>query len=171
MNEPGAKRLATIIFHHTSILRHRSLCYYGSMIPFLIAFYRFGQGLRTALRDPEFEAIFTLLVILLGVGTFFYHDVEGWSWLNSLYFCVITLATIGYGDFTPHTDMGKIFTMVYIFLGIGVLLGFINTMATHAVQQSKNKPFLPIPKITGWGTQKSGNEVLTADTDKTAQVG
>ena len=75
---------------------------------------------------------FTLALIasgVLGIGTVFYRFVEGWSWLDSLYFCVITLATVGYGDFFPQTPLGKIFTMVYIFIGIGLLVAVFNQLA------------------------------------------
>jgi hypothetical protein len=37
--------------------------------------------------------------------------------LDSLYFSVITLATVAYGDFSPYTMAGKIFTVFYIFIG------------------------------------------------------
>ena len=119
------------------------------MLAFLFTFYRFGRGVWNAFKDPEFEALFTLVIITLASGMFFYHGVEGWSWLDSLYFSVTTLTTVGYGDLSPHTAMGKIFTIAYLFIGIGVLLGFINLVAEHAVSEGKEHGFLP------WRKKKS----------------
>ena len=107
------------------------------MLAFLLTFYRLFRGLVAAFKDPEFEVLITLAAITLASGTLFYHGVEGWGWLNSLYFSVTTLATVGYGDLAPRTDMGKIFTIGYIFVGVGVLLGFINSLAHHTLQESK----------------------------------
>ncbi len=67
----------------------------------------------------------------------FYHSVEGWAWLDSLYFSVITLTTVGYGDFSPQTDLGKAFTMIYIFVGLGILAGFITLIV--AEQQERGR--------------------------------
>jgi hypothetical protein len=78
-----------------------------------------------------------LVLTLLGVGTVFYHHVEGWDWLDSLYFCVITVATVGYGDFSPATREGKIFTMIYLFVGIGSLLAFVNAVAGRAMARDR----------------------------------
>lgn len=68
---------------------------------------------------------------ILIIGTIFYHELEGWSWIDSLYFSVITLTTIGFGDFAPQTTGGKIFTMIYIVVGLGMILGFINAVYEH----------------------------------------
>ena len=41
----------------------------------------------------------------------------------------MTLATVGYGDFHPVTAAGKVFTIVYVFLGVGVLVAFVTRLA------------------------------------------
>jgi voltage-gated potassium channel len=99
------------------------------MLPFLFTFRSFARALRTAWRNPEFRALAAIVGTLLGLGTLFYRQVEGWSWLDSFYFCVITLATVGYGDFSLQTPAGKIFTIIYIFMGIGLLVALFAQLA------------------------------------------
>ena len=59
---------------------------------------------------------------MLLIGTFAYHWLEGWSYLDSLYFCVVSLVTVGYGDLTPTTPLAKIFTIGYVINGVVILL-------------------------------------------------
>lgn len=74
--------------------------------------------------SAELLAIFILLLLCWGVGAVFYHVVEGLSYVDAIYFTAMTLTTVGYGDIAPVTDAGKIFTAVYVFIGIGSFLGF-----------------------------------------------
>lgn len=71
---------------------------------------------------------FAVMFILL--GTVFYHQVEHLKWLDSFYFTVITLATVGYGDIVPHTDRGKLFTVFYVFVGIVIFLALARIVLT-----------------------------------------
>lgn len=86
---------------------------------------RFFRGIWAGLKDPEFRGLFIWLLGVVGLGTFFYSRVEGWRPLDAFYFTIITLATVGFGDFTPKTDAGKIFTVFYIVVGISLLSGFV----------------------------------------------
>ena len=73
----------------------------------------------------------------LALGAVFYHFVEGWNMLDSVYFCVITLATIGYGDYAPKTDLGKLFTIFYAFAGIGLLATYFQLRAQQQLARGR----------------------------------
>lgn len=98
------------------------------------------KTISSFLKDKEYRGLLVTTNTVLAIGTVVYHYVEGWSWLDSIYFSIITLTTIGYGDLSPQTVPGKIFTMVYILVGVGLILGFVNTVYRHyADNRYKNK--------------------------------
>ncbi len=78
-------------------------------------------------------------IVTLSIGTIFYHLVEKLSWLNSWYLSVITLATVGYGDITPKTDLGKLFTTFYVLIGIGIIVTFTSTLIKRAGKRHEKK--------------------------------
>jgi voltage-gated potassium channel len=74
-----------------------------------------------------------LVASLLIVGTIFYVIVEGWSVIDAIYFCAMSLATVGYGDVVPDTDVGKLFTVVYVLSGIGILVSFFTALTAKTL--------------------------------------
>ena len=99
---------------------------------FFFLVVRFFRSLWGGLKDKEFRALFFWVVLVIVGGTLFYARVEHWRILDALYFTIITLTTVGYGDLAPKTDAGKIFTMVYIFVGISLISGFIILLGEHS---------------------------------------
>ena len=62
-------------------------------------------------------------------GTLFYWRFEDWTVIEALYFCVVTLTTVGYGDLSPTSAGTQIFTIVYILTGFGVLVALLTSVA------------------------------------------
>jgi voltage-gated potassium channel Kch len=92
-----------------------------------------------------FRANFALAVLILLSATLFYHSVEGWSWIDALYFSVTTISTIGLGDLSPQTDFGKLFTIIYIFVGVGVFVALLAQFA-RALLKVEGDSKGPAPK-------------------------
>ncbi len=91
----------------------------------------FFKAIISFLKDKQYRDLLITSLIILLIGTFAYHYLEGWSYIDSLYFSVITLTTVGYGDLSPQTNGGKIFTIFYIFIGLGMILSFLHTLFDH----------------------------------------
>lgn len=88
----------------------------------------------------EFRFVTLIAIVVILIGTIFYHTVEKLNWLDAVYFCVVTLATVGYGDIVPHTPFGKVFTIFYILIGIGIIAFFANTLIRRAYYRRMKRP-------------------------------
>lgn len=88
----------------------------------------------------------TVLISLFGVltmGTAFFHFVEGWSWLDSYFFTVVTISTVGYGSLVPVTALGKIGATVFIFVGLGIFAVAIQQFALyHMLKREEHTEWL-----------------------------
>ena len=102
------------------------------MVLFWSFLIRFARSVSAAFRDPQTRALVTGAVVVIGTGTLFYSRMEGWSLVDSLYFTVMTLTTVGYGDLSPTTPASRLFTVMFVLIGIGILLGFIDVVSKHA---------------------------------------
>ena len=78
--------------------------------------------------------ILTVVMVVLS-GTVFFHYVEGWSWLDSYFFTVVTISTVGYGELVPGTAVGKIATTVLIFFGLAVFAVAIQQFGMFAMRK------------------------------------
>jgi voltage-gated potassium channel len=104
------------------------------MIQFFLTLRRLlGAVIRAWGRDPQFRSLTLLVAFTLLSGTLFYRTVEGWSTVDAFYFSVTTLTTVGLGDLAPVTTIGKLFTAVYIFAGLGLIAGFVNTVTQETL--------------------------------------
>ena len=87
----------------------------------------------------QYKALAAVVVFVLGSGALFYHWVEGLSWLDAIYFCFISLTTIGYGDIAPQTDLGKVFTIFYVLMGSGIIASLISIAAQRRARRAHER--------------------------------
>lgn len=99
----------------------------------------FIKTIISFIKDDEYRDLLITTIAVLTFGSSVYHYLEGWSWIDSIYFSVVTLTTVGYGDFSPQTDGGKLFTIFYIIIGLGLILSFIQTVYGHYAEMKFGK--------------------------------
>lgn len=92
------------------------------------AIQRFGRALAMAKEEIVISVISTaVLVYLSAIGIYYFEhpaqpDVFK-SVFDALWWAIATVTTVGYGDVYPITTGGRIFTMVILFLGLGLVAG------------------------------------------------
>jgi voltage-gated potassium channel Kch len=81
------------------------------------------------IRTSVLSALFSL-ILLISFGTWAYERIEGWTFGQSFYFSVATLTTVGYGDIHPTTDASRIFTAIYILVGVGIVIAALTSIGS-----------------------------------------
>lgn len=97
------------------------------------------RGVGSAFKNPATSGLLVLTATIILTAAVFYWLVEGWSFLDAMFFSVATISTVGYGDMVPETGAGRIFTMVYIFVGIGVFVVTAASIAEHVISMGKRE--------------------------------
>ncbi|NOC85174.1 two pore domain potassium channel family protein [Ruegeria sp. HKCCD6228] len=96
---------------------------------------RITRGIGVAFKDGRVKGLLAFTTGMILWASVFYRYVEGWSWLDSIYFSVVTISTVGFGDFSPETAAGKIFTIFYIIVGLGIFVTAATTVADTILSQ------------------------------------
>ena len=100
----------------------------------LMPFVMVWRSLKRLWDDRASRGILITAALLLVAGTLIFMWIEGFSLVDSFYFCFITLSTIGYGDFSPSTDLGKIVTVIYGIAGLGIIAALVSAIATQRLR-------------------------------------
>jgi voltage-gated potassium channel len=92
-----------------------------------------GQRRVKKLRN-RLTQLFWAITFIVVLGTIGFRVIEGWSWLTSLYVVLQTVTTVGFGDFTPATTGGKLFSILLMVTGIGAVLYALTTSVQSVVE-------------------------------------
>ncbi|XP_065651376.1 calcium-activated potassium channel slowpoke isoform X3 [Hydra vulgaris] len=88
------------------------------------------------------------------------------NYFKCTYFLLVTMSTVGYGDITCNTYLGKIFTMMFIGVGLGLFASYLPAISNYVASNTKyNKEFIPVPGkkfviVCGYITHESVSSFL-----------
>jgi len=77
--------------------------------------------------------LMTITLLFIGIVAFSFV-FEQWSIDESMYFTVVTLTTCGYGDMSPTTKGGRLFTSFFAIFGISILAVVIGVLGSNIVE-------------------------------------
>jgi voltage-gated potassium channel len=93
---------------------------------------------RIGARDPSqgrrAKAALGILIALTLLGTLGFMLVEQLGFLDALYMAVITLSTVGYQEVAPISEAGRIYTIAFIFVGVGTGLYAVVNIAEYLIE-------------------------------------
>lgn len=113
---------------------------------------------NNTIRLKIYLTVFTVL-LLAGVSGFMV--IENFSFTDALYFTIVTMATVGYGDIHPQTDIGKLLALIIIIGGVGTFLGVIASITDFFVNRREEVfRHQKLNMVTGLFFSEMGNDLL-----------
>ena len=110
-----------------------------------------------ASRYKLFVFIGTVLSVVLIVGTLMYV-IEGaengfTSIPRSIYWCIVTITTVGYGDIAPHTILGQILASILMLMGYAIIAVPTGIVTGELVKENTKKSMMEIRSCHSCNTE------------------
>ncbi|PPR99111.1 hypothetical protein GOBAR_AA21563 [Gossypium barbadense] len=90
-------------------------------------------------------ALSLTVIVYMGLGTICFYTIRNQikgkktnAILDALYFCVVTMTTVGYGDLVPNSNLAKLLACAFVFTGM-VLIGLILAKAADYLVEKQEK--------------------------------
>ena len=113
----------------------------------LLKLYRYSKAMRVFLRAlvgtrRHLGGMLLIVFIIMLFGAVGIHEIEKEaqpeqfdSLQNCIWWTVVTLMTVGYGDMYPITTMGRVFAEVLMVIGVGLTAAFIGIVGSSVYRQ------------------------------------
>lgn len=79
--------------------------------------------------------------MVIALGTAGYSVIEHWEFLDALYMTIITLTTIGFQEVKPLSQEGRVFTIIFVLFGVGVVAYSVNSGLRMIFEGEMQKTF------------------------------
>jgi potassium channel subfamily K len=79
-----------------------------------------------------------LLLVYFLLGAYMFSEIENWQYLDAVYWAVVTLFTVGFGDFYPATDLGRALLIPFALAGI-ISLGLVISSVRNLIIENGSR--------------------------------
>lgn len=102
-----------------------------------------------------------VFTVLLSVGTIGFMLIEKFSLTDAIYFSIVTMATVGYGDIHPQSEIGKILALLIIVGGVGAFLSMVASITNLFVnRREESLRHQKLNMVTGLFFSEMGSGLL-----------
>jgi len=123
-------------FQSIRILRLSKLFKFAKIFRSVSLILKFRKHIDRFIKTNNFNYIIWITLATLFLGTIGMHLAEGISLGNALWWCFVTISTVGYGDISPVTTVGRIIAGTIMLVGIGFLAMLTGTIATFFLDKN-----------------------------------
>jgi len=96
---------------------------------------RIQKGLKTVLSSHGFIYVAAITILLIFVGGLFFSILEDSSFGDGLYWAIVTVSTVGYGDISPESTSGKMLAVILIIVGLVFFAGLTANLASFFIEK------------------------------------
>lgn len=111
----------------------------------------FDEFIKT--NNFNYTLIIILIIVLVGSATI--SIVENIDIGDAIWWSIVTVTTVGYGEIYPKTTMGRFVASILMILGIGFISSFTSTLSTYFLKKEKNNGNLNTVKLINADIKKS----------------
>jgi voltage-gated potassium channel len=120
---------------------------------------RLFTSLKTNMDIVVLAILASLIIIFGGIGEYLAeHQYQGANITNlgdAFWWAIVTIATVGYGDYYPVTAVGRIIAVVVMVSGIGIFLLLVGKLSQRRLQRGKLSQILIQPRLLDDETKRS----------------
>jgi len=127
---------------------------------------RTSESMSSVLRQ-EFQYI----VLFFITGYLFYGHYAGWSAIDCIYFSVVVVTSVGYGDLVPTTEIEMLFTAVYILAAMVIVISaisrivdiFVSGKVVAAMQQAEEAKEKELQRMCKADSDGGADDLFVSD--------
>mmetsp|Transcript_4514 Transcript_4514/g.17784 ORF Transcript_4514/g.17784 Transcript_4514/m.17784 type:complete len:407 (-) Transcript_4514:228-1448(-) len=139
----------------------------------VVLYYVVGAAVYTQLEERECDnqpEVRSLSGVNITIGDFTCENcilteqpevcIQKWNVLDAVYWATVTVTTVGYGDYAPATNTGRVFGFFYILFGLGCVLSSIDAFISALMDHMEKKATKSIDPSQAAKTEKAINRKM-----------
>lgn len=129
---------AARIFRITRLLRFTKLLRLTKLFRIIILLGKFKKNMDKFLKTNNFSFVLWVTIFTVIIGALGFSAIENKSFTDGLWWSFVTVTTVGYGDMSPSTGIGRVLASILMIIGIGFIGMLTGTIATFFINKKVN---------------------------------